>query len=1270
MNRAVCTAVAVVLLIASAVRSQPPEPATLRGESTQTRKRLAEAKQKILDGKPADAADELQRILDESGDDLITFDGEQFQTARREAHSLLAKLPPDALKTYQDRIDQPAKKLLDQAKQSRDPRPLWQLLDRYFVSRPADEAILLLGDLLFERGEFRAAEHVWRRLLPDAGADLAYPNSKAEAALVRARVVLAVIFQHDGPRAKEELTAFKMKHPNASGTLAGKTGPLADTLQAFLAAPPRLPPDVTTEAAWTTYGGAPDRASRVPGGIPSAWPGRPSWKADVPEELNPRRAALTPPERPPFGYPVIANDEVFVASASRVYGFSLRTGAKTRDGYTTFLGRPAEPQDAKALRIPDAHGTLTVANGLLYARFGPSAVRAPVAQDGKIKPDSAIVCLSLKAEGKFTELWKLFPPEGDNAAAVWEGAPLVSGRRLWAVYAKYEGGRVVHVAVCYDPADAEKEPRRPAWTAELCDSPIPPVDRRTRQELLTLAGRNLVFCSNSGAVVAIDAVTGKRAWGFRYPRSRKAVNRPTGDPSPAVAFGGRVFVAPADGERIYALDAETGQFVWQSGNAEGVQILGVARNKLIVAVAGPLRSLRGLNLDTGSYREGGWIQADGDILSYGHGFVTDDAIVWPTREGLFFLDPRNGWLCPGRPNPFRGPFGQKFFGHVAYADKILVAVTPTEIWFYRAQNDRIETKPDSTPRNQFDVAVDRAERELAAGNLPRANAILAEVATGDLPPAMRAWAAARMLQLAPPADDISRLPSIVRDVLQPAILNEWILPPDGIPVTLDTLLQRHLGRSPEPASTPVCAEGKACPPSLPADAEIDRTLKLPHAVSPLRPIPGGPCPPKRLFAAGPRVVVAIPLERGAEREYAAPDLFTHGADLRTGIVAAGPHAVALYGTAREPLWVFRVPTTGPLPDAPAPFRFRSDEELPCPHLSSFALAGAWLLARIGEHHLIALDLEARRVAWVLNAGGRAGYEPSPFPGAARFGPHFAVCGKYVVLQLSDGRRWFADLATGKPVAMPSLGEQTAKAWWPHAPASAGERLVLLSDGPGLVRLAQLGGRVKWSFEPESTEGFTGEPAQARLWGNVLLVAVRRNHGVEIERVDPDTGKAMWPNGPAFADADRIDLSAADADAEYAYIPAGNKLLAVSLRDGKTAWEVNLPDTRGRRGWVLRTGQTCVVAYPAEAIPAEATEDVWNRVWRSFRREPLLWRLPGLAATLYDAWVAREVPVLFFDPETGKRLARINVEARGPAVTAWFAADAAVIATGDRVVWLK
>lgn len=1269
MNRAVrATAITLALLTASAARAQPgsssgPDPATLRGDSTQTRKRLAEAEQKLIGGKAADAADDLQRLIDESGDDLITLDGKEYRSARWVAHALLAQLPPDVRKAYQDRIDQPAKKLLAQAKQARDPRPLWQLLDRYFVSRPTDEALQLLGELLFERGEFRAAEGAWRRLLPDAGADVFYRDSKADPALVRARVALAVIFQGDGARAKAEVEAFKLKHPNASGALAGKTGLLRDALDTFLAAAPKLAPDAIGGAAWPTYGGAPDRSGRVPGGIPGAWPSGATWTTFIPADGPFVRPGL-PPARAPFGHPVVIDGEVFVSDGLRVIGFDLPSGGKTREY------RPEKfvvPPGGRAL---EPVCTLTAADGLLYARLGASAVRPPDAAAGKLQNESLLVCLS----PKLTELWQLKPPEDEKAATAWEGAPLVSGRRLWAVYAKFEAGRTVHVAACYDPADANRAPGRPAWTTELCDSALPVTGGdRNRQELLTLAGRHVVFCSNNGAVVAVDAISGRRSWGFRYPRSKKVPAGAGGDPAPAVAFAGRVYVAPADGERVYALDAETGRLVWESGPTEGARVLGVSRGRLVVTVAGPVRGVRGLNLDTGSHRHGGWEQSHPNIaLSYGQGLVTDDVIVWPSREGLAFLDARTGLPAFGSPNPLRGPQGEKYFGNIAYADGVLVVVTATQVRGYVAQSRKIEHRPDLAPRERFDALVDRAEGAVAAGQPERARAILAQVASGDLPAQFRAWAAARMLQLSPPATEPTRLPVEVQDALRTPLLAEWVVAPDGVPVTLESLLQRHLGRSPAPGSLPTCAAGSApCLPALTAESDIDHTLKLPPAVAPLSPIPGGACPPKRLFAAGARIVVAVPLDRRAHTEHAAADLFTHAAELRNWFVAAGPHAVALYGTVREPLWVFRVPTTDPLPlpGAADRFRIRCGCEPTTPHLSSFVMAGPWLLARIGEHHLLALDLPARRVAWVLNTGGRAAYEPAQFPNAVRFGPHVAVCGKFAVAQLSDGRRWFVELHSGRPVVLPALGGHTARANWPHAPLVLDGNRLLVADGPGLVRLLQLGGRVRWAFESDRDDGLTGEPAQVWARGDVMLVAVRRNHGVEIERADTGSGRAAWTS-PAFADADRIDLSSADADAERAYVPTANKLLALALSNGKLAWEFELPPARSSRGWVVRAGKSCVIAYPAEAIPAEPPGAVFDRLARSFAREPFVWRLPGLAATLYDAWVTRAVPVLLFDPETGKQLGRFDVPARGPAVTAWFDAERAVIATGDRVVWIK
>jgi outer membrane protein assembly factor BamB len=1267
MNRSVRTsATTLILLFATSASAQPgagtaPEAALLRGDSTQTRKRLAEAEQKLLGNTAGEAVEELQRVLDEAPDDLIMLDARRYRSARWVIHSLLAKLPADALRAYQDRIDQPARKLLEQGKRDRDARPLWLLLDRYFVSRPAEESLVLLGEFLFERGEFRAAEEQWRRLLPDAGADLSYPASKVDQALTRARIALAVIYQNDPLRAAAEVAAFKARYPDAAGSLAGRSGPLSGTLAAVLTARPRLPADASSGTAWPTFGGGPDRAGRVPGGIPAAWPSRPTWPETVPTDIGLPR----PPGpgslhvRQPLGHPVIVNGEVFVTDGVRLYGYDLRTGAGT--------GREKIPLIRSGDPHPDTQCTLTASGGLLYARVGPAVVRPAVTGEGK--HESQILCLHPKPR-ELGIRWRLTPPEDDKTPSAWEGAPLVAERRLWAVYAKFESGRVIHVLACYDPADAEKAPDRPLWMTEVSDGQVPGGER-VRHELLTLAGRHIVFCSNTGAIVAVDAATGRRAWGFRYPRARRVAPGACNDPAPPVAFAGCVYVAPADGEAVYALDAETGKLVWESGLTEGARILGVARNRLVIAVAGPLRGVRGLDLATGSHRsaDGGWVQDSYGILSHGQGFVTDDVILWPTRAGLYFLDPETG--RPGHrrgtpnalPNPVPGGFG-----HVAYADGVLVVVTSSVVCGLRAQSPRID--PPAPPLERFDAVIARAERELAAGRSDQAIASLADCAGSGFPTPLRAWAVARTLQLVPKTSDPIRLPAAVRGLLSPDILHEWLVPPDRVPVTLESYLQIVLGKESSVRSIPsITPPSPPCPPGLGAEAEIDHTLKLPAGMAPLNRIPGAG-PEKRFFASGATTVTAIPIDQTATSEHTAADLFTHAAELPNGFVAAGPFAVAVYGPARAPLWVFRMPTTDPLPVGSPAFRFCTGSEPACPQLSSFYQAGTWLFARVGDYHLIALDLTAQRVAWVLDTAARSGYDPNLFPGAPRFGVHLTGMGSFLLAQLSDGRRWFIDVRSGRPVPFPPLGSATARNPWPHPPIAIGTDRLLVSDGPGLVRLLHLGGRVRWAFEVDREEGLTGAPAQVWARNETILVALQRNHGVELERVDPANGKLVWSGEPPFIDADRLDLARADADGDRVYLPVGNRIVAIALTRGKTVWEVDLPDARGTSGWTVRAGKTCVIAYPVEAIPAESPSAARDRLARSFIREPLLWRLPGLSATLYDNWVGRSVPVLLFDLKTGERVAQFEIPARGPSVTAHFGADATVIATGDRVVWLK
>ncbi len=1282
----------VLLTAAAAVRAQPAaESAALRGDLPQTRKRLSEAEQKVLGGNAAEAVEDLQRILDEAGDDLVTIDGKQYRTARWYAHQILAKLPADVLKAYQARIEEPARKLLDAGKRDHDVRPLRELLDRYFVSRPAQEGLLLLGDLLFERGEFRAAELQWRRLLPDASADLHHPAAPSDSAAIRARLILAAIFQGDADRARQALASFRKEHLAASGTIGGKTGSYADVLQGFLDRPPQMPPPAGGERTWSTFGGGPHRSGRAGGPMPYYWPSRPTWIADIPvEEGVARTGPLSPPARPPFGHPIIADGKVFVSDGRRIFSFGLRTGAPLRE-----LEVSEEPQKDSG---PGGSSSLTFTSGRLYARLGPSMVRPPVPVKPGIKPtaDSAIACFDLMGDRddpapRYREIWRIaLPAADDKPSAVWEGSPLVANRRMWAALARFEGGRIIHAIACFDPADSDSPPDRPAWTAEVCDSPMSPgSDSRSRQELLTLAGPNIVFCSNTGAVIAVDAVTGRRKWAFSYPRTARRIaeaNR-SPDPAPAVAADGRVFVAPADGDHVYALDAETGELLWESGLTEEAQILGVSRDRLIITVSGQLRGIRALNIRTGSHRPPeGWVQHNGGgPLTYGRGLVSDEVIVWPSRDGLYFLDPADGNPLRKYRNPLPEPLGW-LFGNVAYADGVMVVVTPTQVWGYEAIAPAVPFRPGPPvdPRAGFEALIDSAEVELAKGNEAQSREILSAAARADFPASWRAWAAARLLLLSPTTDGIEKLPHDVRAVLDPAIAREWLLTADGRFLSLEELVDQRTGRAAPvdgalASLVRVAERHPEAAPALNRFARMSRSVRLPPGTFALGMIPGA-SRQRNLFVASVREVLAFPLDGAKDSRHAAASAFTHAADLGDGFVAAGPFTVALYGTGREPVWVFRIPETDPLPDRSGDRMFRGGESIPVPQLSSFVLEGARLYARLGDRHLIAFDLKEQRVAWVLGSQGRQCFRPLRFPSLPRFEPHLLVSGRLILAQLSNGRRWVIDAATGRVQAprdhtspeesSGELGQPTALVPWSRPPVELDDNRFAFSDGAGLVQFRDLDtGEVKWAYQAEGESSLAGEPPQVRQWNDALLVVVRRNYGVELDRIDPGDGSSCWSR-PAFLDATRIDLDLADADFSNLYVSVSGKLVAHSLASGKRIWETVLPTTSEDVPWVMRAGRRVVIAYPSRSIAAEPLSARLGRVTGSFRGLPLPWRLPWLAAAVYDPWTSRVLPVLLLDPETGAILKKLSIPARGPTVSAYFDGERAVIATGDRIAWLR
>ena len=135
---------------------------------------------------------------------------------------------------------------------------------------------------------------------------------------------------------------------------------------------------------------------------------------------------------------------------------------------------------------------------------------------------------------------------------------------------------------------------------------------------MTLAGTQLVYCSHTGAIVAVDALTGRTNWAIRYARGDVEKDRAVqseadawNDLTPVLFADGRLYVAPADSDRLLCLDPASGRIVWEREAMKVVHLLGVGQERLIFSTAEELRTglragLRAVAPPTAATRRAGW----------------------------------------------------------------------------------------------------------------------------------------------------------------------------------------------------------------------------------------------------------------------------------------------------------------------------------------------------------------------------------------------------------------------------------------------------------------------------------------------------------------------------------------------------------------------------------------------------------------------------------------------------------------------------------------
>jgi outer membrane protein assembly factor BamB len=1294
-----------LLVIATPLRGEDKQTVVISGEGRAASLRLAAARKRLDDHKWSEAIEELQTILNSAGNALVSIAPDHSVRASRLCQIQLASLPADALRLYRQRHENQAQKKLQQAQAERDVPQLRKIVEDAFCTRAAEKAVDLLGDLAFERGRFEEAEEWWRLLAPLAdarrdaatrGLSLVYPDLALDRARVQAKQLLARLFQEPAtnaagsPDADSEwtaaLSAFGQRHAKVEGMLAGRKGRYVDLLQAL--AEERKKQERTDVGDWQAFGGDLHRGRPIP--APNDILDRLSALCrddPIRFDLEQRSRQADEKSSPAVNAgqarslafrPVIIGNRVLVADARYVTAYDLSNG-RSKDWYDVARTNGGARSNLNLPAPPDLRYTLTVADGHAYVRLGaqdigletpppPNRFGAPLPRRDN---ETFLACLGLQPDDKGKHFrWHIRGIAHDNS--FFEGAPLVAGGLIWIASTRYNGNRCYTAIDCYAADDSSEPPLR--WRCDVCEtSDVKFGEPRYRHHLLTLAGTQIVYCTHNGAVVAVDALTGRRNWAIRYPRRTSDTQGPElRDLAPVLFAGGRLYVAPSDSDTLLCLDPATGRTLWELDPVRVVHLLGIGQGRLIFTTPTGLRAVWSHSGKTG------WSVPDtGELTPAGRGLLIGDLVLFPTTQ---VRHPGSPWIdgvvyalrqSDGRPADDPVKLHSLPPGNLAYANgclavadqKTLTVFVPPRL--HLGKRKEAQPNPNSATallhlaRAEADAGHDdaalRTFRRLEAllGREPRTrrtkklltqsltakqNVLLAmaqraaeekrwEDAENDLrraaeiplPPRYRLHALLRAAQIWQDAKQVNRASAIWKSIRADESLRTIpLIDRQGRPISIAARL---------PASQKPARENPAFAYNSPTNAAASLPLfRAWHArLNSNESILAGwdKCDPELLLTGSADGRINCRCTSRGDVDWTQRLPFAPGwAGCHAGtILVAGAEGVAcLHRERGQLLWHFPAPVFGRYPRAPCDeVRVVLDPQPPEP-LTDFRLEAGRLFFLQGQRRLIALNAETGAVLWDRWA---------PDGPLRLLYPHgcFSSCyhaGAETVLVQMAGRSWLLNAATGR-----QLHESAeSRDLWRRPPLELDKRTVCVTpDNRHIVLLDTQTRQCLWSHRPVGATTLSGELPLVLGSGNALLCVQPANIGYFLQRIDRTNGKTVWSRLLA---AKSLDWGAWTFDADAVYTIEDRLLTARSLVGGEIRWRRPLSSD----GWQVRRVGDYLAAFP-----------------QSFGSETRL-RFRSLLGTVQldlSSLLAPEAvfPLSCYDPKTGDLVQRLHFRAASP-----------------------
>jgi outer membrane protein assembly factor BamB len=619
----------------------------------------------------------MNQLAATEGTGMVPVGDGFFVPLRRRLAQTLATLPAEGRDAYRLFYDASAKKLWDEMKDPKgmsandELKGLQRIASQYFLTSVGDLAADRLGDVLFEKGDFGAAEAAWHGVVRD------YPDGHVPLAKVQVKrcVALSRLNRRDdltlvAEQVKEQFGSEKL-------TIGGEEVLAGDFVHGLLK---QMGEGPKTASTVTDSAGLGVGEIKMNAELP-AWQIRVIQKGGL-EKMDEQIASSG------WGYyglrfsgtvPGAAVDgkRMYVNWMGVVFAADLETGRMLwRSGKFTDV-------QTKALQF--------VQNGVDFSRFTLRIHSGKIFAATQMSGEGMAQMQCFDAEtGK--SLWK-----ADKFGVGPASLPYVSGNTGYSV--GLQGGETMTlVAFNVETGAAE-------WRLALGKLQGMQNYRGTmampEPAMVSTTGM-LYLATNNGALLAVNTAQRRVEWAFRH--DTKAIlggNRWSYDgmnlggeaPPTLIMEGGTLYLKDSGGRSLYAMDPLTPSVKWRRP---------LGGEETILTLDGTTAYILGNDLSAMDLKTKKLLWSSGDLPLGGFSsrpLIGKEHIYISTARGIYDIDPRPEVAAEKRIRRiFRGPDQETSGGRLFLSGDKLISVSDTLVTAYQVDGGGV--KADKETRGQ------------------------------------------------------------------------------------------------------------------------------------------------------------------------------------------------------------------------------------------------------------------------------------------------------------------------------------------------------------------------------------------------------------------------------------------------------------------------------------------------------------------------------------------------------------------------------------------